>query len=43
MMKDKQLVAHENGITISKTYVGKTKLEISKIFCKVAYFSANIY
>lgn len=42
-MKQKELVAHESGITIPKTYAGKTKLEISKFFCKVAYFSAKIY
>ena len=31
-MKQKELTAHENGITVLKTYVGKIKLEISLSF-----------
>ena len=43
MMKDRELVAQKNGTAVLKTYVGKTKLEISKnSLCKIAYFSGQI-
>ena len=36
MMKQRELTAQKYGITVLKTYVGKTKLEISKIsLCKL--------
>ena len=38
MMKQREL-AQKNAITVLKTYVGKTKVEISKnSLCKIAYF-----
>ena len=37
-MKQREL-AQKNAITVLKTYVGKTKVEISKNWlCKIAYF-----
>ena len=42
-MKQRELAAQKNGITVLKTSVGKTKLEITKnLFCKVAYFPGQI-
>ena len=41
MMKQREL-AQKNAITVLKTYVGKTKVEISKnLLCKIAYFPAQ--
>ena len=41
MMKKREL-AQKNAITVFKTYVGKTKLVISKkLLCKIAYFPAQ--
>ena len=41
MMKQREL-AQKNAITVLKTYVGKTKVEMSKnSLCKIAYFLAQ--
>ena len=43
MMKQRDL-AQINAITMLKTYVGKTKVEISKnSLCKIAYFPGQLF